>query len=49
VALDTYIRKRLTEAAETYASSADIDARLQAILASGSATAHNSPAAADSE
>jgi hypothetical protein len=35
VALDAYIQRQLTAAAETYAANADIKARLQAILASG--------------
>lgn len=33
--LDAYIRSQLAKAAETYASSTDIDARLLVILASG--------------
>jgi hypothetical protein len=42
-ALDAYIRSKLTEAAETYASGADMDAKLQAILASGTSTARDGP------
>jgi hypothetical protein len=41
MALDTYIRSQLAKAAETYASSTDIDARLQAILTAGEDTGQN--------
>jgi hypothetical protein len=45
--LDAYIRRQFTAAAETYASAADIDARLQAILASGKDTVHDDATATD--
>lgn len=47
MALDAYIGGQLRTAAETYASGADIDARLQAILESGKDTAHEEATAAD--
>lgn len=49
MALDAYIRGQLTAAAETYASGASTDARLRAILGLGEGTAHDGPAAAESE
>jgi hypothetical protein len=48
MALDAYMRAQLTAAAEMYASGADIDARLQAILERGEGTAHDGPAAVES-
>jgi hypothetical protein len=45
--LDAYIRSQLAAAAQTYASRSDIDARLQAILASGKDTAHDDATPAD--
>jgi hypothetical protein len=47
MALDAYIGGQLRTAAETYASGADIDARLQAILKSGKGTTHEETTAAD--
>ena len=47
VALDAYIGGQLKAAAETYASGADIYARLQVILKSGKDTAHEEAAATD--
>jgi hypothetical protein len=37
-AVDDYIRAQLTRAAEAYASHADIDARLKAVLETGEAS-----------
>jgi hypothetical protein len=47
-ALDAYMRGQLSAAAETYASNADIDARLQVILAFGQDTALDDIPAVDS-
>lgn len=47
-ALDTYIRRQLAGAAETYASHLDVDARLAAIQEAGTKNDHDDTAAADS-
>ena len=44
-ALDAYIRAEFAKAAKTYESSGHVDARLQAILASGEDTGHDNAAA----
>ena len=49
VALDAYIRRQLAQAGKTYASGADIDARLEVILASGEHDIHDGTVVADSE
>lgn len=47
MALDAYIGEQFEKAAETYASGADIEARLQAILESGKGTTPEAAATAD--